>query len=137
MTMPNRNQSADNPLKDSEDTIGERVANRANEAKEAISDMATTATEKVNEGRATAADRLESTASTIHDGADQLPGGPKVKEFAQAAADRFSTTADYMRSHDAKRMMADLEGLVKEKPGPALVVAAACGVLMGRALSRN
>jgi ElaB/YqjD/DUF883 family membrane-anchored ribosome-binding protein len=135
MTMPNRNQSADNPLKDSADTIGERAANRANEAKEAMSDMARTATDKVNEGRTTAADRLESTASTVHDGADQLPGGPKVKEFAQAAADRFSATADYMRSHDATRMMADVESLVKNNPGPALVVAAALGFLLGRAVS--
>ncbi len=105
--MPNRNPSADNPL------------------------------DTVNEGRETAANSLGKAASTVHDQADQLPGGPKVKEFAHAAADRLSTTADYMRSHDATRMMADVESLVKNNPGPALVVAAAIGFVLGRALSRD
>lgn len=135
--MPNRKSSADNPFKDSADAIGEQAANRANEAKESMSDMARTGTDKVKEGRETAADQLESAASTVHDRADQLPGGPKVREFAHAAADRLSTTADYMRSHDATRMMADVEGLVENNPGPALVVAAAFGFLLGRALSRD
>jgi ElaB/YqjD/DUF883 family membrane-anchored ribosome-binding protein len=137
MTMPNRDQSADNPLKDSADVIGEQAANRAREAEESISDMARSATDKVNEGRETAADQLENAASAVHDRAEQLPGGPKVKEFAHAAADRLSSTADYMRSHDAARMMADGESLVKNNPGPALVVAAAFGFLLGRALSRD
>jgi ElaB/YqjD/DUF883 family membrane-anchored ribosome-binding protein len=137
MTMPNRDQSADNPLKDSADVTGEQAANRAKEAQESISDVARSATDKVNEGRETAADQLENAASAVHDRADQLPGGPKVKEFAHAAADRLSSTADYMRSHDAARMMADGESLVKNNPGPALVVAAAFGFLLGRALSRD
>jgi ElaB/YqjD/DUF883 family membrane-anchored ribosome-binding protein len=34
-------------------------------------------------------------------------------------------------------MMADIESVVKKNPGPALVVAAAFGFLLGRALSRN
>jgi hypothetical protein len=59
--------------------------------------------------------------------ADQLPGGPKVQEFANAAAERLSTTADYMRSHDAKRMLSDVERVVKNNPGPSLVIAAAFG----------
>ena len=135
--MPIRNQSPDYPLKDSADAIGEQASNRANEASESMSDMARTATDKVNEGRETAAGQLESAASTVHDRADQLPGGPKAKEFAHAAADRLSTTANYMRSHDATRMIADVEGLVKNNPGPALAVAAAFGFLLGRALSRD
>jgi ElaB/YqjD/DUF883 family membrane-anchored ribosome-binding protein len=137
MTMPNRNWPADNPLKDSAEAIGEQATNRANEAKESMSDMARTATDKVNEGRETAADQLDGAASTVHDRADQLPGGPKVKEFAHAAADRLSTTADYMRSHDATRMMADVESLLKNNPGLALFVAAAFGFFIGRALSRD
>ena len=135
--MPNRNSPADNPLKDSADAIGEQATNRANEAKESMSDMARTATDKVNEGREVAANRLENVASTVHERADQLPGGPKVKKFAHGAADRLSTTADYLRSRDATRMMADVESLVKNNPGPALVVAAAFGFLLGRALSRD
>jgi ElaB/YqjD/DUF883 family membrane-anchored ribosome-binding protein len=137
MTMPNRNPYRDNSLKDSADLTGERAANRVAEVRESMSEVADIAADKVNEGREMAADRLESAASTVHERADQLPGGPKVKEFAHAAADRLSTTADYVRSRDAARMMADVEGLVKNNPGPALVVAAAFGFLLGRALSRD
>jgi ElaB/YqjD/DUF883 family membrane-anchored ribosome-binding protein len=135
--MPNRNPSRDNSLKDLADLTGERAASRVAEVRESMSEVADIAADKVNEGREMAADRLESAASTVHERADQLPGGPKVKEFAHAAADRLSTTADYVRSRDAARMMEDVEGLVKNNPGPALVVAAAFGFLLGRALSRD
>lgn len=84
-----------------------------------------------------AADRLESAASTVADRVENLPGGNRVKEFAQAAADRLGTTADYMRSHDAKRMMSDVETVVRNNPGPALLVAAALGFLVGRAVVRD
>ena len=68
----------------------------------------------------TAADGLDTAASALHDRADDLPGGETVREFAHATADRLSTSADYVRSHDATRMMADVETFVKSNPGPAL-----------------
>ncbi len=135
--MPNRNPSTDNPLKDSADAIGEQAASRLADAKESVSDIAERTAEKVNEGRRMAAERLESAASSVHWGADQLPGGPKVKDFAHTAADRLGTTADYLRSHDARRMRADVESLVKNNPGPALLIAAAVGFLVARAVSRD
>ena len=61
----------------------------------------------------------------------------KVQEFAHAAADRLSTGADYVRSHDASRMMTDVETVVKNNPGRALALAAAFGFIVGRALSRD
>lgn len=135
--MPNRYSSSESPSQNVGATMGERVVSRANEATESISDAVRAASDKVNEGRETAADRLEGAASTVHERADQLPGGPTVKEFAHAAANRLSSTADYVRTHDATRMMADIESVVKKNPGPALVVAAAFGFILGRALSRN
>ena len=63
--------------------------------------------------------------------------GQKVQQFAHVAAERLSTTADYMRSHDAKRMLADVERVVKNNPGPSLVIAAAFGFVIGRALTRD
>jgi ElaB/YqjD/DUF883 family membrane-anchored ribosome-binding protein len=68
---------------------------------------------------------------------DQLPGGPKVQQLAQTAAERLSTTADYIRSHDPKRMLADVERVVMNNPGPSLVIAAAFGFVVGRALTRD
>jgi len=105
--------------------------------KESVSDMARTATQTVDDGRKTAAERLGSAASAVRDRADQLPGGPKAQQFAHAAAEGLSTTADYMRSHDAKRMLADVKGVVKNNPGPSLIIAAAFGFMLGRAFTRD
>jgi ElaB/YqjD/DUF883 family membrane-anchored ribosome-binding protein len=117
--MSNRNPSGDSPLKDPAAAFGERAA------------------DTVNEGREAGADGVDSAASSVRDRADQLPGGPKVQEFAHATAERLSSTADYMRSHDAAGVMRDIEGMVRNNPGPALAVAAAFGFLLGKALSRD
>jgi ElaB/YqjD/DUF883 family membrane-anchored ribosome-binding protein len=104
---------------------------------ESMADMARAAKQTVDDARQTAAERLGSAASAVGDRVDQLPGGPKVQRFAQAAADRLSTTADYVRSHDAKRMLSDVERVIKNHPGPSLVIAAAFGFVIGRALTRE
>jgi ElaB/YqjD/DUF883 family membrane-anchored ribosome-binding protein len=135
--MASRNTSTDSPFADKAAAFGQDVADRASEARDSMSDMARTATEAVDDGRSMAADRLDSAASTVPERTDDLPGGPRAKEFAQAAADRLSTTADYMRTHDAKDIMADVETVVKNNPGPALLIAAAFGFMVGRALTRD
>jgi len=118
-------------------SFGKELADRATEAKDSISDAARTAATKIDEGRSMAAERLESAASTVQDRIGELPGGQRVKELASAAADRFSSTADYVRTHDTRRMMADVETMVKNNPGPALLIAATFGFVLGRALSRD
>jgi ElaB/YqjD/DUF883 family membrane-anchored ribosome-binding protein len=109
----------DQSLKNSVEGIAERAGTRAGDLKESMSEMASSA------------------ASAVRDRADQLPGGPRVQQFANAAADRLSTTADYVRKHDAKHMLSDVERAVKNNPGPALVIAAAFGFVLGRALTRE
>ena len=135
--MASRNASTDNPITDKAASFGQELGDRASEARDSISDMARTATRKVDESRSMAADRLEGAASTVYERVGDLPGGQRVKELASAAADRLSTTADYVRNHDAKRMMADVGTAVKNNPGPALLIAAAFGFVLGRALTRD
>ena len=135
--MASRNTPVDNPMANKTASFGKELADRASEAKDSISDMARTTTKKVDEGRSMAADRLEGAASAVHERVGELPGGQRVKELASAAADRLSTTADYVRTHDAKRMMADMETVVKNNPGPALLVAAVFGLVLGRAFTRD
>ena len=134
--MASRNTPV-NPLADKAESFGNELADRATQAKDSMSDMARTATKKIDEGRSIAADRLNSAVSAVQERVGDLPGGQRVKELASAAADRLSTTAEYVRSHDAKRMMADVETVVKNNPGPALLVAAAFGFVLGRALTRD
>jgi ElaB/YqjD/DUF883 family membrane-anchored ribosome-binding protein len=110
---------------------------QAASARQAVSDMARTAADTIESGRSAAANRLKDAASAVRERSSELPGGERVRDFANAAADRLNTTADYMRTHDLNRMASDVEAVVKNNPGPALLVAAAFGFLLGRAMSRD
>jgi ElaB/YqjD/DUF883 family membrane-anchored ribosome-binding protein len=132
--MAGKNTSADNSQVG---TFGQEMADRARDARGAMFDAAGAAARKVDESRTVVADRLDDAASTIEERVEDLPGGRKVKEFARSAADRLSSTADYVRSHDATSMMSDVETVVRNNPGPALIVAAALGFILGRAIVRR
>ena len=135
--MASRNTPVDRSVADKTASFGKELADRASEAKDSISDAARAAVKKVDEGRSMAADRLDGVVAAVQERVGELPGGQHVKDLASAAADRVSTTADYVRTHDAKRMMADVETVVKNNPGPALLVAAVFGFVLGRSLTRN
>ena len=62
---------------------------------------------------------------------------PIITNFAHATADKLNSTADNVRNHDVGRMIGDVETIVKDNPGPALLIAAALGFLVDRAFSRN
>jgi ElaB/YqjD/DUF883 family membrane-anchored ribosome-binding protein len=116
-----------------------RVGNAADTAVSTVSDkVAETATQvkdTVDANRNVAAQGLEQAASTIRDKAGSLPGGDTVTDLAQTAADKLTATAGYVRETDVNTMMADVETLVKNNPGPALMAAAVVGFLVGRAFS--
>ena len=135
--MPNKTRSVGNTTGDDMDTTARDVTQRARNAAASMTDAVGDAAAAIDDSRSTAADGLDTAASALRDRADDLPGGETVRNVARATADRLSTSADYVRSHDAKRMMADVETFVKSNPGPALAVAAAFGFLLGRALSRD
>jgi len=135
--MASRNTPVGNRLADKTASFGNELADRATEAIDSMSDLAEAAAKKVDEGRSRAADHLDSAVSAVQERVGEVPGGQRVKELASAATDRLSTTAEYMRTHDAERMMADVETVVKNNPGPTLLVAAAFGFVLGRALTRD
>ena len=91
----------------------------------------------VDQGPSAAAEGLETVAAALRVGVDGLLGEERVKDFARAATDRMSSGADFIRSRDPQRIMADIRRLVTSNPGVALVVAAACGLAVGRALLRR
>ena len=135
--MPNKTTQDSNATTADVRTAARDITERARNAASSVADAAGDVAAALDEKRSTAADGLDTAASALYDRADDLPGGETVRNVARATADRFSTGADYVRSHDAKRMMADGESFVKSNPGPALAIAAAFGFLLGRALSRD
>jgi ElaB/YqjD/DUF883 family membrane-anchored ribosome-binding protein len=84
-----------------------------------------------------AASDAAAAGSTFREKAQEYLGGGRVQEFADAAADRVSATTDYLRNAGAGRMRSDVEKLVKSNPGPAMLVAATVGFLIGRTLNRH
>lgn len=99
--------------------------------------MARAAVDQVDRNRGAAAEGIESAASALHQKADNMPGGESVKGAAHTAADALNSTADYVREHDVKSMLADVQKIVKNNPGPALLTAAVLGFLVARSFSRE
>ena len=131
--MPTQNPtggSTSSSMSDSNSATGSTVKSGATR-------MAQAAAGKIDQNRTAAAGGLESAASTLHEKADSLPGGESVKGAAHKAADALSSTADYVRENDVKSMMADVQQLVKNNPGPALLTAAVLGFLVARTFSRD
>jgi ElaB/YqjD/DUF883 family membrane-anchored ribosome-binding protein len=93
--------------------------------------------DKFDENRGAAASGLESAAGALHEKADTLPGGERVAKAAHATANAVIGAADYVRENDAKAMMTDVQNLVKNNPGVALLTAAALGFLLARTFSRD
>ena len=122
---------------DSVGMAGAELSERASQVKEQVSRTARTAVDKIDDGRSTTADKLETAASALRGKADHLPGGEKVSEVVHATADRLSTTADYVRTRDINGMSRDVVTLVKNNPGPSLLVGAVFGFLLGRAMNRD
>ena len=134
--MPNKATSFGASVAD-EPSLGEKLSDTATQVKDKVSDLGRTAADKIDENRDAAAGGLNKAAAALHEKAESLPGGEKVTSLAHATAEKLSSTADYVREHDVNRMMADVETLVKNNPGPSLLAAAVIGFLVGRAFSSN
>lgn len=134
--MPTDNSSA-NSISDRVAAVGEKASAEASHGMSKVSDATRAGKDAFDQSRFATASGLDTVAETLHDKADAFPGGERVSEFAHATADRVSRTADYVREHDVNRMINDVETLVKNNPGPALLVAAAFGFLVARALTRD
>lgn len=133
MTPTSNSPMEGNPSIDGPDakSPGEKAADAASQLKNKVNDFGRTAAEKVDQTRTAAASGLDTTASALHQ------SGEKVTSLAHATADKLSNTAEYLRNHDVKSMMNDVEQVVKKNPGPSLLAAGVIGFLVGRSLRRS
>ena len=118
------------------DRVMGAATNVADQVAQATRNVADMAIDKLDNGRRTAAGGLDTAASALRDTAGQVGGGEKLNAFAQAAAGRLNTTADYVRKNDANEMLGDVAKLVKDNPKASLLVAATLGFIVGRATTR-
>ena len=115
----------------------EKVSGAASQAPTKASTLGQMVADKVEQRRGAAADGMDSAATALHEKANALPGGQKVASAAHRAANALGATADYIRTNDVKNMREDLQRLVKNNPGTALLTAVALGFLVARWFSRN
>jgi ElaB/YqjD/DUF883 family membrane-anchored ribosome-binding protein len=116
---------------------GDRHSSTVSQAEAKTSGLGQAAADTINESRGAAAEGLDRAGSALHEKADSLPGGEKVANAAHTTADALGSTADYLRKNDSKGMMQDVQKLVKNNPGPALLTAAMLGFLLARIFSRD
>lgn len=124
-------------LSDTAQSVKDKVSDAASTAKQKVTDAGRQTADKIDEKRGPAADALESAASTLHEKAEDLPGGETVKSVAHSAAEKLESTAGYIREHDVRAMLTDVEDIVKRNPGPSLLIAVAIGFLIGRAFRED
>lgn len=136
-TKPATVTSMSDTLSDTAQDIRDKVSDAASTAKQKVSAASRQATDKIDEKRAPAADALENAASSLHEKAEDLPGGETVRSVAHSAADKLESTASYIREHDVRSMLSDVEDVVKRNPGPSLLIAVAVGFLIGRAFRED
>ncbi len=133
--MPNVvSTSLSDTLADATSTLGDRVADKAIDFNANVSELGRKAADAIDENMASAATGLDKAAATLHGRAERLPGMERVSGLAHTTADKLGATADYLRAHDVDRIMKDTKGLVRNHPGPSLLVAGAIGFLLGRTL---
>jgi hypothetical protein len=94
--------------------------------KDKASEFGRRAAGKIDEQRQAAASRLEQAASAIHEGTGQ------ASDIAHGAADKLSSTSEYVRDNNVSNMLKDIGKVVTRNPGPALLAAAVAGFLVGR-----
>lgn len=124
-------------FRDAGQDLKEKVTDAATTTNQKVVNAGRQASDKIDEKRGPAADTLHSAASTIHEKAEDLPGGETVKNVAHSAAEKLDVTAGYIRKHDVRAMLSDVEDIVKRNPGPSLLIAVAIGFLIGRAFRED
>src|SRR5687768_14501526 len=114
------------------DDMKERVADVASRTKEKAGQMVDAVSDKLNQQRENAAEGLGRVASTLHENAARVPGGPKIVNFTHSIADGMESTATYLRENGLSKMGDEVMTVCRKYPTQSLVAAIALGFLLGR-----
>jgi hypothetical protein len=121
---------------DSVEKLKGSLEDAASKAKDKAEQWSKSASETVDRQRENVSSGLERAASTLHEKATNIPGGPRAVSAVHRFADGMETTASYLREHDFADMRNDFVSLCKRYPAQALISAVAFGFLLGRSVRR-
>jgi len=114
--------------------IKDKFSDMASHAKHTAADWGRSAASAMDRNLQSAAGALENTASKLR---ERVPASGKVNDIATKTADKFETTARYLREHDTRDMVSGMESLVRRNPGASLCAALAVGFLIGTAIKSD
>lgn len=114
-------------------TFGDNIESRARDIAAEVGTELEDASRQVRRG-------FERVGASLDDGADKLKDGIRhtregMRTARTKAADVLGNSTAYLRANGARDVLDDVEGLVKEHPGKALLVVAAIGFILGRSLT--
>jgi len=119
------------------DDLKDRVSQAASKVKDKAGEMAETMSATLDQQLESAAGSLDRAASTMHDKAESIPGGPKVADLTHNLADGMQSTASYLREHDFNQMGKDVMNFCRRYPTQSLIAALAVGFLIGQSRHRD
>jgi ElaB/YqjD/DUF883 family membrane-anchored ribosome-binding protein len=111
------------------------IGDASSQVKERAAQLGRTAAQMVDETRGSTAEALQSTTHSLRSTAQS--SGEAITNVANRTAEKLESTAKYVREHDFRGMMQDVEEVVRRNPTPSLFAAIAVGFLMGSALRRS
>jgi hypothetical protein len=118
------------------DNVKEKVSDVASKTKDKAGQLSDAVSERLDQQRENVAEGLGRAATTMHEKADSIPGGPKVVNFTHSIADGMESTATYLRDHDFSKMGEDLMNVCRKYPTQSVLAALAVGFLVGRSARR-
>jgi ElaB/YqjD/DUF883 family membrane-anchored ribosome-binding protein len=110
---------------------GEHVVDEAEVKGQQVANRAETEADRQKEH---VADRMESTADTLRDRGNNMPGGQTAQRISGAAADKMNQAADFLHQRNAGDMMEKVQEFTRSHPTAALIGAGAIGLFLGRKL---
>ena len=115
--------------------VTDAIGDATSQMKDKAAQLGRSAAQKVDETRGSTAEALQSTANSLRSGAQS--SGEAISNAANRTAEKLESTAKYVREHDFRSMMQDVEEVVRRNPAQSLCAAIAVGFLMGSALRRS
>lgn len=114
-------------------SLGDGAEARMNEFSDELGNELSDASRHVRRSFERAGASLDVGAEKLKDGIRQT--GDSVKGAGRRVSEVVSSSSQYLRSNGLRDVIDDVEGLVKEHPGKALLAVAALGFLLGRTLT--
>jgi len=90
-------------------------------------------TDKVNSTMGKAAEGLDRISGTVREKTEEM-GENQLTSMAKGTADRIESGAQALRSMDTDEMITHVESMIRQKPVESLLVAAAVGYVLARAI---